>query len=456
LKAAIETTGQSMFQLYITRDTERKLATAWLMLGLSALALAGLFAIMLVLSRTPGVQNFFPWLDFFHTALVVHVDLSVLIWFLAFAGVFWNFQADSHRRLRWFAFALASTGTLVIAASPFTGAGDPLMNNYIPVLRQPLFLLGLGVFGLGISLQVLLSLTEFLTQRFSKQSVASIGAATAAVACAVALISLIWSFIQIGDRLNGQGFFEFLFWGSGHTLQFAYTQMMLVAWLWMAQATGIRLGTAATRPVMIILLLGVVPVLSVPIIHLAHDVVSAESRLAFTRLMQWGGGIAAIPIGCLILYRLWQSPAAAADQRPVRRALLMSILLFASGGLIGWLISGLNTVIPAHYHGSIVGVTLALMGLTYQLLPSLGFTKPVGRMASMQPLVYALGQLLHVGGLAVSGAMGIQRKTAGAAQGLEDLPRIAAMGVMGFGGLLAVIGGILFVVVVLQAMWRRP
>jgi cytochrome c oxidase subunit I len=48
--------------------------------------------------------------------------------------------------------------------------------------------------------------------------------------------------------------------------------------------------------------------------------------------------------------------------------------------------------------------------------------------------------------------MGIQRKTAGAVQGLDSLSAKAAMGVMGLGGLLAVIGGMLFVYVMLQAL----
>jgi heme/copper-type cytochrome/quinol oxidase subunit 1 len=74
----------------------------------------------------------------------------------------------------------------------------------------------------------------------------------------------------------------------------------------------------------------------------------------------------------------------------------------------------------------------------------------------MQPWVYTAGQLLHVGGLAASGAMGIQRKTAGAAQGLDSLAAKAAMGVMGIGGLLAVIGGILFVLAVIHAIRARP
>ena len=117
------------------------------------------------------------------------------------------------------------------------------------------------------------------------------------------------------------------------------------------------------------------------------------------------------------------------------------------------LISGVNTIIPAHYHGSIVGVTLAFMGLTYLLLPQLGFRAPSGRLATLQPYLYAGGQLLHITGLAWSGALGIQRKTAGAAQGLHGAPEIAAMGLMGLGGLVAIIGGFLFLVVALRAMW---
>jgi heme/copper-type cytochrome/quinol oxidase subunit 1 len=140
---------------------------------------------------------------------------------------------------------------------------------------------------------------------------------------------------------------------------------------------------------------------------------------------------------------------------PAYRALLASLVLFAAGGLIGASIAGVNTVIPAHYHGSIVGVTLALMALTYQLLPQLGFGRAEGRMARWQAVVYGGGQLLHIAGLAASGAMGIQRKTAGAAQGLSGAAK-AFMGVMGLGGLLAVIGGILFVLVVLFAFARRP
>ncbi|MBE9561102.1 MAG: cytochrome C oxidase subunit I, partial [Proteobacteria bacterium] len=123
-------------------------------------------------------------------------------------------------------------------------------------------------------------------------------------------------------------------------------------------------------------------------------------------------------------------------------------------GFIGFMISGSDVRVTAHYHGSIVGVTLAFMGMTYHLLPHLGFRKVTGKAARWQPGIYGSGQLMHIIGLAWSGGYGVQRKTAGADQGLEKIEQIAGMGLMGLGGLISIIGGVIFLVVVYQAM--RP
>ena len=63
-----------------------------------------------------------------------------------------------------------------------------------------------------------------------------------------------------------------------------------------------------------------------------------------------------------------------------------------------------------------------------------------------------MGQLMHIVGLVWSGGYGVQRKVAGAEQVLRSTAEIAGMGLMGLGGLIAIIGGLLFVVVVLRAM----
>ena len=96
------------------------------------------------------------------------------------------------------------------------------------------------------------------------------------------------------------------------------------------------------------------------------------------------------------------------------------------------------------------------MGVAYELLPRLGFRAPSGRLANWQPCIYGIGQLLHIAGLVWSGGYGLQRKIAGADQVLSGLEQVAAMGLMGLGGLIAVIGGILFLVVVGQCTLARP
>ena len=119
------------------------------------------------------------------------------------------------------------------------------------------------------------------------------------------------------------------------------------------------------------------------------------------------------------------------------------------------MISGLDIVIPAHYHGSTVGVTIAFMGLSYYLLPRLGFGAIPVRMASWQPYLYGGGQLLHIIGMAWSGSYGVQRKTIVLAQGMDGSGEVAGMALMGLGGLISVIGGLLFLVVCYHSIRGR-
>jgi heme/copper-type cytochrome/quinol oxidase subunit 1 len=133
-------------------------------------------------------------------------------------------------------------------------------------------------------------------------------------------------------------------------------------------------------------------------------------------------------------------------------ALFCSLALFGMGGILAHMIHGVNVTIPAHYHGSIVGISLAFMGLVYYIAPQLGFGRVEGRMAFWQPVVYAGGQFLHISGLAWSGGYGALRKTPGAVLSPEAK---AGMALMGVGGLIAVIGGILFVLVALKAIRNR-
>jgi heme/copper-type cytochrome/quinol oxidase subunit 1 len=189
-------------------------------------------------------------------------------------------------------------------------------------------------------------------------------------------------------------------------------------------------------------------------VYLAYDVTSVEHRRLLTWMMRAGGGLAILPLSLAIVLALWERGRVRTDAKPLRAALVMSLLLFSVGGLVGFAIRGSDVRIPAHYHGCIVGVTLAFMGVAYHLLPRLGLRAPSVRLATAQPYVYGIGQLLHITGLVWSGGYGVQRKVAGAQQVLRSFEEIAGMGLMGVGGLVAVVGGIMFVIVVVQAL--RP
>ncbi len=440
----------------ISSDVVRRTTTAWLILGLVSLVGAGMFSLLLVLARTPAIQEWLPIIDFFRVALVVHVDLSVLIWLLSMAGVLWALSTDRDLPA-WdrVSFWLAASGTAVVVISPFIGAADPLMNNYVPVLRHPVFYTGLGLFTAGVLSHLLRSAITFsgLTTHLDGTAALQVGTKLAAVTAAVAIGAFIASLTAIPSSMEGQAYFEFLFWGGGHVLQFTHTLLMMVVWVLLASNSSCRF-TLTPRLSLAFFLLMALPVLMVPLIYLAHDVVSPGHRLAFTDLMKYGG-LSSLPLGLAVVASLWKSDKPQGEGRYLRSALLSSIALFAVGGVIGFMISGLDIVIPAHYHGSTVAVTIAFMGLCYFLLPRLGFGEIPPRMAFWQPIIYSSGQFLHIMGLAWTGGYGVQRKTAGLAQGLEQVSQIAGMGLMGLGGLVSVIGGLLFLVVAYKSIRGR-
>jgi cytochrome c oxidase subunit 1 len=448
------------YQFNIRSETMRKTATAWLMLGLASLVGAGVFSILLVLARTPTIQELIPLIDFFRVALVVHVNLSVLIWLLSMAAVLWSLGSVKDRP-KWdrVSFWLAATGTAIVVISPFIGAADPLMNNYVPLLRHPVFYSGLILFAVGIASHLLRSIVSIGRPMAHLDGSAALqfGIALGAVITTVAFCALVASWAGIPGGMSGEVYYEFLFWGNGHVLQFTHTLMMMVAWIVLADASGCRFELTPRLTVTFLIILAL-PVITVPFLYFAHDIVSPGHRLAFTELMKYGG-LSCLPLGLAVVVSLLKSgrpdSQSSAEPRYLRSALIVSIMLFGVGGILGFMISGLDIVIPAHYHGSTVGVTIAFMGLCYYLLPRLGFGDLPPSMAWWQPILYGGGQLLHIIGLTWSGGYGVQRKTAGLAQGVDRLGEIAGMGLMGLGGLISVIGGMLFLVVCYRSIRNR-
>jgi heme/copper-type cytochrome/quinol oxidase subunit 1 len=97
------------------------------------------------------------------------------------------------------------------------------------------------------------------------------------------------------------------------------------------------------------------------------------------------------------------------------------------------------------------------MTITFLMLRAFGFsisTRRLRRAAAWQPITYGVGQMIFASGFAIAGIYGMSRKTYGAEQAGRGLGESIGLGVMGIGGLIAVIGGLLFLGIV-AAIWRQ-
>jgi hypothetical protein len=380
----------------------------------------------------------------------------VLVWLLAISAAMWSLCSTGESKL-WdkASFWLAALGAALMVIAPFVGAGNAQMSNYVPVLEHPLFFAGLGIFIAGIASHLVRTVVTRprLGKTLTGTDALHAGITWSALVVAAAFASTWASYIGVPQGMDGQVYYEFLFWGGGHVIQFAYTVLMMIAWVVLASASGCQVELTP-RLMLVFLLFICLPIITVPFLYLAHDVVSAGHRLAFTELMKYGG-LSCLPLGLAVLSSLWRATSATGEGIYLRAALISSVALFAVGGVLGFMIAGLDIVIPAHYHGATVGVTVAFMGLCYYLLPRLGFGPIPARMAFWQPYLYGGGQMMHIAGLAWTGGYGVQRKTAGAAQGVDRIGEVAGMGFMGFGGLISVIGGVLFLVICYKSIKAR-
>src|SRR4030067_1290492 len=134
------------------------LPRGWLLLSVFSLVFAGIFALMVAMARTPGVQSLLPLgRDYIYVALVGHVVLAVVIWFLAFEGFLWAHASTAliGRRvwsasLGYLSLLCSVAGVSLAAVSALFAMGPAVLANYLPVLHSPVFYAGLALFRFGI------------------------------------------------------------------------------------------------------------------------------------------------------------------------------------------------------------------------------------------------------------------------------------------------------------------
>ena len=448
------------FRPALASTSAQKELRTWSLIAVGALALAGVFAFLLVLGRVMHADDIYPWLvTYFDKFLIVHVNFSFIVWFVVTGIMFMQVAAlrlsdgvPLAGSLGRMALAGGLLGVAMIAGSAMTD-GAPSKNNYVPAILHPVFYLGLLAFAFAAATAATRTLANGFVRKGPLEPVGAIGIASSVITLtAIAAFAVSWN--RAGGMPAIAADNEDIFWAGGHILQFLNVAVMIGAW---AILGGRALGRPAISPRITMsaaALLAVLALVGFGLLFAAAPL-SADERYLFTQY-QYALAPAPIAVGLLLTASLLGGTRAEGGSAQLARwTVLVSLGVFFTGGILGIFVDGGDTRTPAHYHGVIGGVNVALMGLFYLfVLPLLerGLVRRRGALASI--ILYGAGQFLHSIGLFITGGYGAPRKVAGALD-LDTLGNWIGHAGIGIGGAIAVLGGILFIWIAARRLLAR-
>lgn len=454
-------------------------ARRWFALAIGSLVVAGLLSLSVVIGRLPGLALVIDDPLFFKRCLVVHVVLALVVWFYAFlAGLNALRVGRRFSLIGRGAFWLSAGGVATMLGGALMRGAQPVLANYVPVIDHPLFLGGLAAFLVGTLLFLLETLgtsgnvTRPAGARLLPADTA-VGLQAAAIACVLAAATWVATRASMPAGLDAWTRYEFSAWGAGHVLQVANASAMMAVWLWLlARATGRAVFAAGgARTVFTVLL---APHFAMPLLT-ARGAMDSLYHSGATQLMRWG----IFPVVMVVLVLAWRHlrryGGVARDPlgAVARTGFAASAGLTLLGFVLGACIRSSTTLVPAHYHASLGGVTVAFMTAAYLVCaaanrghastPATAATRgqPFGipaRSARRQLALFGFGQAVFALGFGLGGMYGLGRKAYAGEQHVRSVGELTGLGVMGVGGLVATIAGVWFLVLVLRAMarwWQR-
>src|SRR5271154_2851088 len=430
----------------------------WAWLAVGALAVAGVFALLLALSRIPSMEKtpFWP-IDFFYKGLVIHVVFSLVIWL---QGVFAFLVSVATLKLAGDDVRAARLGRIgqgaVLLAFPFLfvpaflEATQPELINYIPIILHPAYDFGLLALALGMLAPVVRLLVN-LPGRVSSAPPLAVAMALGGFVYLLALIcfGVATTLLAHAGELASR---EELFWGGGHVLQFVYAALMVTNWSLLARMS---LGEEAVDSRVFLVSVGLIALIAIaaPAFYAIFAPFSDHQREAF-RFLQFGIAAPTLIFAVSLATRVLRAPSPWPWRDPAFFALATSLALFALGGVMGFLIDGSDTRTPAHYHAVIpaVSVSSAAMLLTYGLKER-GKPPAPPRLTRVLIGLYGGGQFVASIAMFVAGGYGALRKPPSGA-GTLDTVAAAGMAVHGIASIFTILGGATFVIVAIRALWR--
>jgi cytochrome c oxidase subunit I len=465
-----------------------------------ALATGGTLALLMALTRWEAVRLLPP--ELYYRFVSAHGTIMLVFWIVFFeiAALLFGGTILINHRLKGVAFAwgysvLMAVGAVVTTVTALSGQANNMFTAYPPLVNHPAFYLGILLFAVG----ALAGSSHFVYQVWTARREGVVAGPLPLVVYALlaAAIIAIWTLLHgalayAPALLQSLGLIELdpaiyrtLFWGFGHGAQQINLAAMVACWYALATlTTGARpVNEGLSRLAFVLYLIGI----NMGSMHhlLVDPGVGMHARIINTSYFMY-----AALLGSLI--HAFSVPAAietalrarghtrglfgwlrnAPWREPGFAALMISLIGFGfvagvSGVLMGTMQLNMiihNTLfVVGHFHATVVlGTTMAFMGLSFYVVPmvvrrDLAFLA----MARWQPYVYGAGLLTLIAGLMAAGKLGAARRSWDATYSLGNLqveslssPLLTfANALIGIGGIIAVTGGIMYVLIMVGTVF---
>jgi len=467
--------------------------------GVVSLLVGGVLALLVTLTRWPAV-HLLP-ADWFYLVLTAHGLDMLVFWIIFFEIAVLYFAASvllkcrlATPKMAWAGFWLMIIGALVNNVAVFRGDSSVMFTSYAPMGAHPAFYLGLILFAVGALVACFVFFGTLVVAKAEGTYNGSVplvtfGAVTAAIIAVFTIASgaiiliptFLWSLglVNYIDSLM----YRTVWWAFGHSSQQINVAAHVSVWYAIA---GVVFGakpmsekvsrTAFFLYICFLQLASAHHLLADPGLTSNWKIFNTSYAMYLAVLASMVHGLT-VPGAIEVAQRekghnhgLFEWLRKAPWSNPSFSAMFMSLIGFGFLGGISGVMMGteqLNLIIhntiyvPGHFHATVVvGTTLAFMGLTYFLIPTL-FRRELmfPGMAKWQPYFFGLGMMSFALFMMGAGTLGVPRRHwdmtfAGNALG-HEFPGTAylMMGLMAISGLAAILGGIMYLLITVGSVF---
>ena len=462
------------------------------------LLIGGISAIGVTLTRWPAV-HLLP-ADQFYQMLTWHGVNMLLFWIITFEMAVLYFCSSTLLRCRlatpwlaWVALFMMIGGGALNNMAVWNGDASVMMTSYVPMPANPNFYLGLLLFAVGALICCFIFLGTLVIAKAEKTYEGSIPLVTfgALTACIIAIFTIasgaiiliptyLWSIGIIGevDPLV----YRVIWWAMGHSSQQINVAAHVSVWYAIAAIVfGAKpMSEKVSRGAFLLYILflqlaSAHHILVDPGISAGWKIFNTSYAMYLAVLASMVHGLT-VPGSIEVAQRvkglnngLYEWLRKAPWGNPVFSGMFISLIGFGFIGGISGVVMGTeqinliihNTIyVPGHFHATVViGTTLAFMSLTYFLVPVL-FRRQLlfPQLAKIQPWLFGLGMMVFTLAMMGAGTLGVERRHwdmafTNSALGY-DYPASAytLMGIVGISGVAAILGGAIFVGVVVGSL----